>query len=121
MRQEGFSEDQIQYGKRALSVSIALGQVCILLEFLCYFVIYWSLRKQDKSFFKIVQDDILKKRAKKNTITFTGQAIAFIVEVTYTMLMQLLIHFGSVGGFFEPGALPCALMVAMAAITSAQD
>ena len=120
MRQEGFSEDQIQYGKRALSVSIALGQVCILLEFLCYFVIYWSLRKQDKSFFKIVQDDILKKRAKKNTITFTGQAIAFIVEVTYTMLMQLLIHFGSVGGFFEPGALPCALMVTMAAITSAQ-
>ena len=120
MRQDGVLEDQIQYGKRALSVSIALGQVCILLEFLCYFVIYWSLRKQDKSFFKIVQDDILKKRAKKNTITFTGQAIAFIVEVTYTMLMQLLIHFGSVGGFFEPGALPCALMVTMAAITSAQ-
>ena len=120
MRQDGVLEDQIKYGKRALSVSIALGQVCILLEFLCYFVIYWSLRKQDKSFFKIVQDDILKKRAKKNTITFTGQAIAFIVEVTYTMLMQLLIHFGSVGGFFEPGALPCALMVTMAAITSAQ-
>ena len=97
-----------------------MGQACILMEFACYIVIYWSLRKQDRSFFQIVQEDVLKKKAKKNAITFTGQAIAFIVEVTYTVLMQLLLHFGSVGGFFEPGALPCALIVVMAGITSAQ-
>ena len=119
MRPEGFSEERIHYGKRTLSVAIGIGQACILMEFACYIVIYWSLRKQDRSFFQIVQEDILKKKAKKNAITFTGQAIAFIVEVTYTVLMQLLLHFGSVGGFFEPGALPCALIVVMAGITSA--
>ena len=120
MRPEGFSEERIHYGKRTLSVAIGIGQACILMEFACYIVIYWSLRKQDRSFFQIVQEDVLKKKAKKNAITFTGQAIAFIVEVTYTVLMQLLLHFGSVGGFFEPGALPIALMVTMAGITSAQ-
>ena len=34
--------------------------------------------------------------------------------------MQILLHFGSVDGFFEPGALPIALMVTMAGISSAQ-
>ena len=120
MRPEGFSDERIHYGKRTLSVAIGIGQACILMEFACYIVIYWSLRKQDRSFFQIVQEDVLKKKAKKNAITFTGQAIAFIVEVTYTVMMQLLLHFGSVGGFFEPGALPCALIVVMAGITSAQ-
>ena len=120
MGREGFSDERIHYGKLTLSVSIGMGQACILMEFACYIAIYLSIREHNRSFFQIVQEDILKKRAKKNAITFTGQAIAFIVEVTYTVLMQLLLHFGSVGGFFEPGALPCALIVVMAGITSAQ-
>ena len=44
----------------------------------------------------------------------------FVIELTYSMLMQVLIHMGSRLGVFEPGALPCALIVAMAAITSSQ-
>ena len=121
MRQEGlFDANRVHMGKRAITVCIALGQACVLMEFVSYIVIYWNLREKNKSFFQIVQQDVLKTRAKKNAITFTGQAIAFIFEVTYTMLVQLLLHFGSVGGFFEPGALPCALMVTMAGITSAQ-
>ena len=122
MKSEGFSNERIPIhaGKHAISVAIGIGQACILMEFACYIAIYWSLRERNRSFFQIVQEDILKKRAKKNAITFTGQAIAFIVEVTYTVLMQVLLHFGSVGGFFEPGALPCALIVVMAGITSAQ-
>ena len=67
-----------------------------------------------------VQEDVLEKRSKKNTITFTGQALTFIVEVTYIILMQLLIQFGRVGGFFEPGILPCLMMAAMAIVTSSQ-
>ena len=34
--------------------------------------------------------------------------------------MQILLHFGSVGGFFEPAELPIVLLVTMAGITSAQ-
>ena len=120
MRPEGFSDERIYYGKRILSVAVGMGQACILMEFACYIAIYWSLREQNRSFFQIVQEDVLKKRAKKNAITLTGQAIAFIVEVTTTIFVQLWLHFGSVGGFVEPGAFPCALIVAMASATSAQ-
>ena len=122
MKSEGFSNERIPIhaGKHAISVAIGIGQACILMEFACYIAIYWSLREQNKSFFKIIQEDILKKRVKTNAITFTGQAIAFIVEITYSIMMQLLLHFGSVDGFFEPGALPIALLVTMAGITSAQ-
>ena len=90
------------------------------MEFACYIAIYWSMRERNKSFFQIIQEDILKKRVQTNAITFTGQAIAFIVEITYSFIMQILLHFGSVGGFFEPGALPIVLLVTMAGITSAQ-
>ena len=122
MKSEGLSSERIpiHYGKHAISVAIGIGQVCILMEFACYVAIYWSLRERNKSFFQIIQEDILKKRVKTNAITFTGQAIAFIVEITYSILMQILLHFGSVDGFFEPGALPIALMVTMAGISSAQ-
>ena len=122
MKQKGNSIGRIpiHYGKIAISVAIGIGQACILMEFACYIAIYWSMRERNKSFFQIIQEDILKKRVQTNAITFTGQAIAFIVEITYSLIMQILLHFGSVGGFFEPGALPIVLLVTMAGITSAQ-
>ena len=115
-----FSEERKNFGKQSLHASILFAQSFIILEFAAYVVIYWSLRKKDKSLFHIVQEDILKKRAKKNTITFTGQAITFAIEVTFSILAQLLVHHGKVGGFFEPGAIPCALLLVMAAVTSSQ-
>ena len=120
MMQEGISVDQIQFGKRLLSGSVAIIQVCVLLEFLSYISIYWSLTEQNKSFIKIVQDDVLKKRAKKNIITLTGQALTFIVELTYSMFAQLLIHYGPELGVFVSGVLPCGLIVTMAAYTTTQ-
>ncbi len=114
------SEEQKENGKHLLHSSILFCQAFVILEFVFYVVLFFSLREKNKSFFKIVQQDVLEKRAKKNTITFTGQAITFIVEVTYIILMQLLIQFGKVGGFFEPGILPCCMMAAMAIITSSQ-
>ena len=114
------SEERKDFGKRSLHATILLAQSFIILEFACYVIIYWSLRKKNKSLFHIVQEDILKRRAKKNTITFTGQAITFAIEVTFSILVQLLVHHGKVGGFFEPGAIPCAFLLVMAAITSSQ-
>ena len=119
MKYEGVPDDQIQHGKNILTAALGVGLLLILLEFVFYFIIYRSLEEQNKSFINIVQEDALKARARKNTITFTGQAIAFIVEVNYGMVMQLLIHFGPIGGFFEPAAIPCASIVNMAAVTSA--
>ena len=122
MKSEGLSSERIpiHYGKIAISVAIGIGQALILMEFVCYIAIYLSMRERNKSFFQIIQEDILKKRVQTNAITFTGQAIAFIVEITYSIMLQILLHFGSVGGFFEPAALPIVLLVTMAGITSAQ-
>ena len=103
-----------------MSGAVATLQVCIPLELLCYIVIYWTLRQKNKSLVNIVQDDVLEYRAKKNAITLTGQALAFVIELTYSILAQVLIHFGPAIGVFEPGATPCALIVAMAAVTSGQ-
>ena len=114
------SENRKDFGKESLHASILLVQTFIILEFACYIVLFCSLRKKNKSLFNILQEDILKKRAKKNAITFTGQAITFTIEVTITIIAQLLIHYGKVGGFFEHGAIPCALLVMMAAVTSSQ-
>ena len=114
------SEERKDFGKQSLHASILLVQTFIILEFACYIVLFCSLRKKNKSLFNIVQEDVLKKRAKKNAITFTGQAISFTIEVTYSILLQLCIHYGNVGGFFEPGAVPCALLIMMAAVTSSQ-
>ena len=114
------SEERKDFGKQSLHASILLVQTFIILEFACYIVLFWSLGKKNKSLFNIVQEDVLKKRAKKNAITFTGQAISFTIEVTYSILLQLCIHYGNVGGFFEPGAVPCALLIMMAAVTSSQ-
>ena len=85
MKQKGHSIGRIpiHYGKIAISVAIGIGQACILMEFACYIAIYWSMRERNKSFFQIIQEDILKKRVQTNAITFTGQAIAFIVEIMY--------------------------------------
>jgi len=114
------SREQKEQGKHLLHSSILFSQTFVILEFVFYVVIFFSLRERNKSFFKIVQEDVLEKRSKKNAITFTGQALTFIVEVTYIILMQLLIQFGRVGGFFEPGILPCLMMAAMAIVTSSQ-
>ena len=114
------SENRKDFGKQSLHASILLVQILILLEFACYIVLFCSLSKKNKSLFNILQEDIFKKKAKKNAITFTGQAITFTIEVTYTIIAQLLIHYGKVGGFFEHGAIPCALLVMMAAVTSSQ-
>ena len=114
------SENRKDFGKQSLHASILLVQAFIILEFACYIVLFCSLSKKNKSLFNILQEDIFKKKAKKNAITFTGQAITFTIEVTYTIIAQLLIHNGKVGGFFEHGAIPCALLVIMAAFTSSQ-
>ena len=109
------SENRKDFGKQSLHASILLVQILILLEFACYIVLFWSLSKKNKSFFNILQEDILKKRAKKNAITFTGQAITFTLGITYSIIAQLLIHYGKLGG-----AIPCGLLVMMAAATSSQ-
>jgi len=114
------TEETKVFGKQTLHIHISIVQAFIVLELVCYLIIYLGLRKQDKSIIKLVQEDVLKKRAKKNAITFTGQVITFVVGVIYSMLMQVLIHYGTVGGFFEPAALPCALIVVMAVITSSE-
>ena len=119
-KHEGVSDEEIQFGKRILSGAIGILQICIIIEFLCYIIIFKGLQKQDKSFIKIIQEDVLKKRLKKNTITLTGQAFGFIVELMYSILAQLLLHFGPQIGVYVSGLLPCALIVTMAAYTSAQ-
>ena len=120
MRQEGISEERIQYGKHLLALSIMGGQVFVFLEFICYIFLFLELRTRNKSLIEILKEDIVKKRAKKNAMTFVGQFITFLIEVAFTILMQVLIYVGKVGGFFEPGALPCAMVVTMAGITSSQ-
>ena len=112
--------EEKEKGKRLLLTSILFPQTFVILEFIFYIVIFLSLRERNNSFLQILQRDVLEKRTKKNIITLTGQAITFTVEVTYTLLMQTLIHFGKVGGFLEPGILPCALIPAMAGITASQ-
>ena len=122
MEQEGVSKDSIQNGKLLMEYGMAFCQAISASEFICYMLLYLSLTDQNKSFLKVVQDSILKKRAKKNTITFTGQAITFMIEVVYGVLVQILFSFGGtgLGGFFEPGAIPCALLVLMASIITTQ-
>ena len=114
------TEDEKDFGKDHLHATILFAQSFNILEFICYVVVYWKLLEQNKSFLNILQKDVLEKRAKKNTITLTGQAITFSVEITYSVLMQVLMHFGTLGGYFEPGALPCFGVVAMGAITASQ-
>ena len=120
MKHEGLKEDQIDLGRKILTSVLAFGQAMVIVEFVCYLFLFQSLLEHNKSLFKMVQEDILKKRAKKNTITFTGQVITFAIEVLYTILMQVLINFGTIGGFFEAGAIPCALLLPMAAVTVTQ-
>ena len=120
MKHGGVSDEEIQFGKQIMSGVIAAVQMCIPLEFLCYITIYWSLHEQNKSIMAIVQEDVVKKRTKKNAITLTGQTFAFMIELAYSMIMHLLIHFGSEVEIIEPAALPCAAMMTAAAITSAQ-
>jgi len=114
------TEQEIQYGKEIIHAVILFAQSFVILEFVCYLVIYRSLGEKNKSLLNIVQEDVLRTRAKKNTITLTGQAITFVVEVTYSILMQVMLHFGTLGGFFEPGALPCFAVFVMGAVTASQ-
>ena len=74
---EGYSDERIHYGKRTLSVAIGMGQACILMEFACYIVIYLSLREQNRSFFQIVQEDILKKKGQKECYHFYRSSDCF--------------------------------------------
>ena len=53
-------------------------------------------------------------------ITLVGQSNTFGIEVIYGILQQYLIHKGKIGGFFEPGAIPCVLLTFMALITVVQ-
>ena len=120
MIQEGISDETIQIGKQWLSLSIAIGQAFMVMEMICYVLLFQSLKDQNQSFYKIVQESILKKRAKKNTITFLGQAIIFVLELIYSVLMHIMINFGGFDGLFEPAAIPCAQLVLMAGSTATQ-
>ena len=114
------TEERMNWGGKVILFSILFVKSLIILEFVCYIVIFWSLREKNKALINIVQEDVLKKRAQKNTITLTGQAVTFVVEMTFAILVNFLVHYGTLGGFFEPGAFPCALLVGMAAVTSSQ-
>ena len=107
--------EEQEFGMVQLHATILFLQSFIILEFICYLVVYWSLREQNKSFINIVQEDVLKARTKKNTITLSGQAITFLVEVTFSILLQISVHF-----VFGLGALTVAGLVAMGAITASQ-
>ena len=109
------SQEEKDRGKSLLHASILFGQSFIILEFICYLVLFFSLREQNKSFINIVQEDVLKARTKKNTITLSGQAITFLVEVTFSILLQISVHF-----VFGLGALTVAGLVATGAITASQ-
>ena len=114
------TKERMVWGGKVSVGSILFAKILIILEFVCYIVNYWSLREKNKDLINIVQEDVLKKRAQKNTITLTGQAVTFVVEMTVAILVNVLVHYGTLGGFFEPGAFPCALLVGMAAVTSSQ-
>ena len=114
------TKEAVEFGKATLHTTILFGQAFIALEFICYLVVYWSLREQNKSFIKIVQEDVLKARAKKNVITLTGQIFTFVIEVNFSMLIQIFLHFGKVGGLSGPDVLLCGSMLAMMAITASQ-
>ena len=114
------TDQEIQYGKGISHAIILFAQSFVVLEFVCYLVIYRSLGEKNKTLLNIVQEDVLRARAKKNMITLTGQALTFVVEVTYSILMQVVLHFGTLGGFFGPGALPCFALGAMGAISASQ-
>lgn len=113
--------EEKENGKRAMFAAILLPQSFVALEFICYLVIYWSLSRTNQSLSNVVQKDVLKNRAKRNTITLTGQTITFIVEVLYGVLLQVLIHFGKVSGFLGPGDVPATAMVAMMAMVTASQ
>ena len=117
---EGIPASQLSDGQFMLNLVLLSAQTLIILELACYIYLFLFLKKQNQSLIKVLQEDILRKRSKKNTITLIGSSITFAIELFYANLMPILINFGKIAGFFEPAAIPCALICIMALTTMTQ-
>ena len=74
------------------NLSLLICLAIIIFEFICYFVIMFSVFKHDIKMAtdKVIDTNVMKQRNKKNAITMTGQFISFLVEIGYAILLLFL-------------------------------
>ena len=137
LRYSGVPDETIKEGRFLLFLCLLLNQIMVVLELVFYVIMFQCLKEKNKSLINIVQDDVLKVsfrkildnffityslqyRTRKNTITLVRQVITFFIEVAYISMVIFSNKFGTMAGFFEPGAVGCAAIVVIAIITVTQ-
>ena len=90
MKYEDIQLETIQEGKYFLSIFISVGQIMILLEFIFYIIMFYSLKEKDKSLANIIQDDIIKVKSRIEDTSATLLCKVLIAEA----IEEKCYHFG---------------------------
>ena len=86
----GADEDSIKVGQKMTFLALVLAQVVILMELACYVVLF-NWKKRDNQFsLTPMSKNLAKRNNRQNTITLTGQAVAFAIETIYAILLIIL-------------------------------
>ena len=69
--------------------TLLICQTIIIFEFICYFVVMFSVFMHDIRLAtdKVIDTNVMKQRNKKNAITMTGQFLSFLVEIGFAILL----------------------------------
>ena len=84
-------------------IVLLLMLVCVLSELICYFVFFGHLYRHDREMLKkkILKEDAIRQRNKRNAITFIGQFWTFMTELTCLVLVIISIANQKSGIFYR--------------------
>ena len=87
---DGADEDGIKLGQKLTSLGLALVLGIILMELACYVVLFYWKKRDGQFSLSPMSRNLAKRKNHQNTITLTGQTVAFAIETTYTILLMIL-------------------------------
>ena len=83
------------YGNSLQIFASSSGIFFVLAELGCYLVIFHDIHTQDSgSIRNLLSEDVIRKRNKKNAITFLGQFYGFCTEFVFIVLWTIVLILG---------------------------
>ena len=90
INQYGDDPNSLALTKQMVEIHLALNQCVILIEVICYLLLYYRKKTDSLSSSPVVTQNMNKRRNRQNTITLTGQIISFAIETAFTVVLIMV-------------------------------
>lgn len=111
----------IEFDSKLLLIGGVPLQIIHFAELLIYFYLYVYQYNHNKNMVRngVLSGERLRQRQQRNVVTMSGQAMTFLVQLTFFAIAQVSINVKSVQ-VLEPASLPVYLIVVSALVSLTQ-